>query len=183
MNVGNEKKRRSRAGNGEFSLMELLVVLAIIFILIAVMLPNLTNLNAAFQLDGTARGLISLIQRAHFDALGDTTGYRIVLYDSNAGTNANSYKRQRQVPDPPFQLTSSNNWTDMGDPIQLPRDINLATTAPQVSGLSVISFDSAGDVLDENGAYIGTAITITLTNQVGNSKVVSVSGTSYVQIQ
>ena len=33
VNIGNEKKRHSRAGNSGFSLIELLVVLAIIFIL------------------------------------------------------------------------------------------------------------------------------------------------------
>ncbi len=175
--------RNKAAGGNGFSLIEVLVVVGIILVLIGVALPNLTSMNAAMLLDGTARGMGSLVQRAHYDAISDTTGYRVVIYGANSSSNANSYKLQRMVPAAPFSLTAGSNWTDVGDPIPIPRGIDMVTNAPEVStGVVAVILDSAGDVIDENGAYITSEITITLTNDLGDSNIVYIASTSHVRI-
>ncbi len=171
--------------NRGFSLLEVAMVVAIMLIVLAIAVPNLTSINANYVLDGSARGIAALVQRSHFDAISDTTGYRILLYASTSATNPNSYKRQRAVPDPSvFSLNTSSNFVDLGDPIVLPSGVSISSNAPTVSpGVHAISFDSAGDVVDLVNVYIDADYTVTVTNDVGNSLQVNVSGTSHVSIQ
>lgn len=160
------------------------MVIAIMLIVLAIAVPNLTSINANYVLDGSARGIAALVQRSHFDAISDTTGYRILLYASTSATNANSYKRQRVVPTAPFSLTAGTVYADLGDPIVLPSGVDISSNAPTVSaGVHAISFDSAGDVVDLNNDYITANYTVTVTNDLGNSLQVTVSGTSHVSIQ
>jgi prepilin-type N-terminal cleavage/methylation domain-containing protein len=169
---------------GGFSLTELLMVLAIMMILMGIALPNLTSMQASYRLDGSARGVSALIQRTHFDAISDSTGYRILLYPSNSGTSPNSYKRQRVFPQAPFLLTAGSTYVDDTEAIALPTGVDMTTDAPEVStGVNAIIFDSAGDVIDLDGNYISSDLTITVTNSVGNTSEVLVSGTSHVRIQ
>ena len=182
-----EGKGLARKNRG-FSLLEVAMVIAIMLIVLAIAVPNLTSINASYVLDGSARGIAALVQRSHFDAISDTTGYRVLLYASTSATNANSYKRQRLKPPddvfPKYPPTPSTNWEDLGDPIVLPSGVDISSNAPTESaGVHVISFDSAGDVVDLNDAYITADYTVTVTNDLGNSLQVTVSGTSHVSIQ
>ncbi len=170
--------------NRGFSLLEVVLVLAIMLIVLAIAVPNLTSINANYLLDGSARSIAALVQRSHFDAITDSTGYRILLYASTSAANPNSYKRQRVVPTAPFSLTAGTVYADLGDPIALPNGVDLSSNAPVVSeGVHAISFDSAGDVVDLNNNYITADLSITITNNLGNSLQVLVSGTSHVRIQ
>ena len=167
-----------------FSLLEALMVVAIMLILLAIALPNIANMNATYRLDGTARGLSSLLQRAHFDAIADTTGYRVLVYPSTAATDANSYKLQRRTPSAPFDLTTGGNYIDDGDAIAIPSGINMTTSATEIAtDTHAIFFNSSGDVVDSAGDYISSDITITLTNRLSTTSTVSISTTSYVSIQ
>ena len=170
--------------NQGFSLLEVLIVAAIMIILLAIALPNVANMNASYQLDGTARGLSSLLQRAHFDAIADTTGYRVLIYPSTATTNPNYYKLQRQTPAAPFDMTAGGTYVDDGDAIGIPTGIDMATSASEIeTDTHAIFFNSSGDVVDSSGNYISSDITITLTNRLSNTSTVSISTTSYVSIQ
>ena len=165
-------------------MVELLMVLGIMMGLMAIALPNLSSMNANYVLDGSARGVSSLVQRSHFDAIGDSTVYRVLLYPSTSSTNPNSYKRQRLFPQPPFSLTAGSTYIDAEDPILLPTGIDMVTNAPEIStGVHAIFFDSAGDVDDEFNNYISSDVSITVTNTVGNSRQILVSETSHVRIQ
>ena len=170
--------------NRGFSLLEVMMVIAIMLIVLAVAVPNLTSINANYALDGTARSIGALVQRSHFDAIADSTGYRILIYASTSATSPNSYKRQRVVPAAPFAAAAGNVYADLGDPIELPSGVDLSSNAPEVStGVHAISFNSAGDVVDLNNDYIAADISVTVTNDVGNSLQVLVSVISHVRIQ
>ena len=170
--------------NRGFSLIEVLMVIAIMLIVLAVALPNVANMNASYRLDGTARGLSSLLQRAHFDAIADTTGYRVLIYPSTAASDSNSYQLQRRTPAAPFDLSAGGSYVDDGDAIAIPSGIDMATSAAEIAtDTHAIFFSSSGDVVDASGDYISSDITISLTNTLNSTSTVTISTTSYVSIQ
>lgn len=72
-------------GRGGFSLISVLVALAIIGIVYAITAPRLSSLLPKARLEGAARNLASEIQRARFRAIAEGVAYR-VSFDAGART-------------------------------------------------------------------------------------------------
>ncbi|MGH9788287.1 MAG: pilus assembly FimT family protein [Candidatus Acidiferrales bacterium] len=61
--------RSGQAGQAGFSLLEMLVVIAILITMMAIAAPSLLRAIASYRLESSARGVSSLIQRTRFEAM------------------------------------------------------------------------------------------------------------------
>lgn len=172
-----------RATERGFSVLELLVVIAIVLIMSRIALTNMSNMMATYTLDGAARGLAAMLQRTHFNAISDTTSYRVLIYPSNSSSSPNTYRLQRATPNPPFQLATATTFVDLGETIPMPAGATLSTSAPGISGVPAITFNSRGDVVDSSGNLIGSELYITITNTLGTTRNVWISSMSRVRVE
>lgn len=172
-----------RATERGFSLIELLIVISIVLIMSRIALTNMSNMMAAYALDGAARGLAAMLQRTHFNAISDTTPYRVLIYPSSSSSTPNAYKLKRATPNPPFALAAATIFVDLGGTIPMPTGATLSTSAPAINGIPTITFNSRGDVVDVSGNLIGSELYIMITNTRGATRYVWISSTSRVRIQ
>ena len=146
-----------RAG---FSVMEVLVVMAILAVVATITWPRLSSLSPKARLDGAARNLAAEIQRARFRSIAEGSRYRVAL---DAG--ARSYRVCREP------VAGSGNFTacDTARPIDETGSIAIAT-APAAT----TTFNSRG--------ACETAIQVTLTAPTGEIRRVGMrlSGNVYV---
>lgn len=153
-----------------FTLMELMVTIAIIAILSAIAIPNIIAWVPKFKIGGAARDVLAILQKTRVQAVKENTNFVLMFdtgnarytafRDDGAGTPANS----------------GNGVLDGGEAVivqnTLANGVDIsATTLPG----DLVAFDTQG--------IASTAGTITLTDNSGNVRQISLelAGSSRIQ--
>lgn len=158
--AGNSARLKRRAG---FSMLELLVVLAIVGILSATTWPRVSRLMAHYRLDGAARALMADAQKARFRAIAERKCFQI-KFDS-------------PVPAGSFQVR-----TDPGIGNCTAGSFTTVDGAKEISsGVALTITSTANPIFDTRGT-VNTIATITLTNAHGASRQVRIEATGRVRI-
>lgn len=103
-----------------YSLLELLGVVAVLGIVVAIAVPNLTRANRQYQLQATAQQIAQVFQAAKLDAVGKSTSRKIV-----------------------FNTTANTITTSDGTVIALPAGIRFAALPSNIAAPNAIQTASA----------------------------------------
>jgi len=134
---------RSKRERG-FSLLELMIVVAISMITLAMTIPMMSTSIAQYRLRTSAVDLNSLMQRARVQAIRDNRTYTLRGCDSAGScTNTIDSTSQRILVD-----LNGNGAYDGGEPvIQMQRGITITTAASPAITASALGFTPSGSVL------------------------------------
>ncbi len=115
---------KSQSGSGKqsgFSMLELVVVMAIILVVSAMAMPSIMNTIADYKLRGTASGIAGTLQSARMLAVKSNQFVTAQQYPSSATSGATIQ----------YFLDGNGNGTpDAGEAIfQLPRNVSFATAS------------------------------------------------------
>ncbi len=165
--------------NSGFTLIELMVVIAIIGILLAVTVPNIMNWLPNYRLKGAARDLYSNMQKAKMEAIKSESNATITF---NLPVGAITY-------DCVNYIDNNNNLEyDVGEQILLRlnftdyKSVTLIgnTFAVNDNARPSVAFNSRGLPINNGGGF--GAGTITLTNTNGRIYTITVSSTGSITI-
>lgn len=146
-NVTTKPANRARTARG-FSVVELVVVLAIILVLSSIAIPSLLSSMRAYRISSAASSLSALLQRARFEAIRrntpisvrtkvDVTGDMVVYCDLNGNGNLD--------PDEPqIMQTSDIQFVAAGGSVPGPASTGYPAA---VSPPGKITFDPRGTVI------------------------------------
>jgi type IV fimbrial biogenesis protein FimT len=153
-----------------FTLMELMVTIAIIAILSAIAIPNFIAWVPKFKLGGGCRDVLAILQKTRVQAVKDNTNYVLMFdtgnesytafLDDGAGTPANS----------------GNGVLDGGERVLVQKTL--------ANGIDISATTLPGDLVVFNTQGIAsTAGTITLTDNSGNVRQIflELAGSSRIQ--
>ncbi len=118
MMTGTSKNlRRARADRG-FSMLELLIVVAILLTMMAVATPSLMRAIASYRLESNARAVSSLIQRTRFEAMRRNRTTCTGFVDVGGGEGRYIMDVTGKTPDPCFETppTLDPNEPAVGTP-------------------------------------------------------------------
>jgi type IV fimbrial biogenesis protein FimT len=134
---------RSKRERG-FSLLELMIVVAISMITLAMTIPMISTSIAQYRLRTSAVDLNSLMQRARVQAIRDNRTYTLRGCNSAGScTNTIDSTSQRILVD-----LNGNGAYDGGEPvIQMQRGITITTAASPTITASALGFTPSGSVL------------------------------------
>lgn len=125
------RARRAPAG---FSLLELVLVMAVLCAILLMVAPSLSNFGAGRQADEAASQIVALAQWARGQAISEGRTYRL-NFDSTNGS---------------FYLTAQTGGlferlgTEFGRVFQLPEGVQLTYNGPMEGGLGCIDFYPTG---------------------------------------
>jgi prepilin-type N-terminal cleavage/methylation domain-containing protein len=173
---GNESMRTvpHRVGRHGFSLIELLVVLAVLSLALFVTLPALQNLIVRNKLEGSARDLGAMIQRARMEAVRRSAPTQVSIDPVSGQVFAFADLNGPSAGDPPDGLFnpiagSADGTTDFSlGRWQLPGRIVLAAPGSEaaVDGLTTIGGDHVARLLPDGS--INDVGAFRLADQRGN---------------
>jgi len=143
-----------------FTLMEMLVVIAVLAVMAAIAIPSFMSLLPGMRLNGAARQVMTDLLDARMNAVKNNNEFKVFF----GSPSANQY-----------QILDDDDDDGNADTGEAITTRNIQTEYPDVT-LSA----TANPVFQPRGNASGT--TITLTNSSG-SKVVSVASTGRVKIQ
>lgn len=153
-----------------FTLMELMVTIAILAILSIVAIPNIIAWIPKFKIGGASRDVLGILQKTRVQAVKDNANYVLTFDTGNASYTAFSDDGAGTP------ANSGNGVLDAGERIlvqkTLENDIDIsATTLPG----DLVVFDTQG--------IASSAGTITLTDNSGNVRqiVIELAGGSRIQ--
>jgi prepilin-type N-terminal cleavage/methylation domain-containing protein len=149
------------------TLIELVVVMAIIAIMALFMAPSLGEWAAAFRLRGATKDLEDALQLAKLKAISTGMQYRVQLNINNVG-GAETFEVQQNNP--------NTGWTNDGVSTSLPSGVNIDHVDPGAinTGTVNLTFNTNGMNKDI------TTYAIDLQNQRGDKYNVSMSQTGVV---
>ncbi len=162
-------RKQARAGHHDgFSLLEVMVVVALTGIVAAIAVPMMSNSLGNFRLSGDARGLLNAVSLARMQAASNFSQTRIYV-DLSGGTYHTELKPSGgtwAAQGATTYLASSNEsygFGVVGTPpantqttiSQAPQCLNNASPAVAISGTACIVFNSRGIPVDSNGAPYG----------------------------
>lgn len=132
-----------------FTLVELMVVMAIIAVLATISVPSLFHNMADYRLNGTVRAIFATLQYARMCAASAGKEYRVRFYLDN---NPQGYRLEQGN-----AFSGSNQWAARRDYHPLPEQvmINHATDyrGTHRSGTSIIAFNPQGTA-SSGGIYL-----------------------------
>lgn len=117
-----------------YTLLELVLVLAILGIVLAAAAPSLRSFAAGRKAEDAARQFVAVTRWARSQAVSDGVSYKLVI-DPNAGT---------------WQLELADDQDEAGIPPALarvftsPEDVSIQTNLTAVDGQLAITFDPTG---------------------------------------
>ncbi len=145
-----------------FTLMEMMIVVAVLAIMAAIAIPNFMSLLPGMRLNGAARQVMGDLMAARMNAVKENNRFRVFF--NSPGTN------QYQILDD----DNNNNSADTGEAITTPPK-NIQDNYHDVSFSS-----TTNPIFYPRGTAYGT--TVTVTNSSG-SKYVKVAITGRVKIE
>jgi prepilin-type N-terminal cleavage/methylation domain-containing protein len=153
--------RQNRSG---FSLIELVIVVAIILVISAIAVPAFVRMTNASKLTTTTRSVSDLIQRARYEAVKQNTKISchfdlaavppVVWVDANGSGVLAATDPQAYFPGP-VRFAVSGGW------IPGPASMGFPATTPVAAG-GVITFDSRGAVDFSGLGFVPTAYVLYL---------------------
>jgi prepilin-type N-terminal cleavage/methylation domain-containing protein len=158
----------SRSEKG-VTLIELVIVMAIIAIMALFMAPSLGDWAAAFLLRGATKNLEDALQLARLKAISTGMQYRVQLNINNTG-GPETFVVQQNNP--------TTGWTNDGVVTTLPSGVNIVRVNPGniQTGIINLTFNTNG----MNAAV--TAYTIDLTDRINDQFNVTMSQTGVVSL-
>ena len=152
--------------NSGFTLIELMVVLAIIGITSAIAVPNMISWRANYQLSGSAREVMSVINGARLAAVKNNA-MATLTFDAGARV---------------LTTVITNRVTGVDRTITTPLKIGVDISSAVFSGSNAFRFNSRGlpIKLADNNFASGT---VTLTNAKGDSLQVIMASTGATRIE
>lgn len=164
------KKRHNKG----VTLIELVVVMAIIAIMGLFMSPALGEWVAGFRLRGTAKDLEDTFQQARLKAISTRTPFRVQL-NINSGSSPETFVLQNDPDDDPDQ-----GWLNDGAVITLPKGVNIDNIDGATGGSINRTFRVDGS---SYGWAAGSATSsIFIENQRGDKYRVIVSQTGIIRM-
>ncbi len=109
------RKQKGTPSDHGFTVIELMVVLAVAVIVMGVALPNMMSWLPTYRLSAGARQLAGDLQLARMKAISQNTKYRLKF------TTANSYE---------FEKESGGTFSTESGPFSLPDGITVTGTTP-----------------------------------------------------
>lgn len=161
-----------------FTLIELLIVIAIIMVLVAVAIPNINGMLPNIRLKSAARDLVSNLQKLRMEAVKNNLPSTIVFdssispgryyFDSNGndvfdpGEYAIGFSGYKSGVDFGIGATGGNNWN-------LPPD-NSCTQVPSITFSSRGTANSGTVYVDNRNRDICFAVTVLTTGSINIRK-------------
>ena len=146
-----------------FTLMELMVTIAIIAILSAIAIPNFIAWVPKFKLGGGSRDVLAILQKTRIQAVKDNTSYVLMFNTGNESYTA-------------FQDDDGNGVLDAGERVLVQKTL--------ANGIDITATTLPGDlvVFDTQG-IASTGGSITLTDNSGNARqiLLELAGSSRIQ--
>jgi prepilin-type N-terminal cleavage/methylation domain-containing protein len=151
-----------------YSLIEILIVVAIIGIVSAIAVPQVTNMMGYLKLDGDARNLRNAVSLARMQAAANFSQMRVFL-----DTTTNGYHLETQTTTTPWTATGGTTFLTtasesygfgvVGQPppntqaaiAQAPACMDNATPPAAIANSRCIVFNSRGIPIDTTGAPTG----------------------------
>jgi prepilin-type N-terminal cleavage/methylation domain-containing protein len=159
----------SRHSQKGVTLIELVVVMAIIAIMAAFMAPSIGEWAAGFRLRGGTKDLADMLQLARIKAISSGNQYRVQLTINN-GSDAESFVLQQNKP--------ISGWTTEGSAINLPKGVNIDHVDP-----GNIQTGTLNLTFNTNGMNaVATTNTIYIENQRNDRYHVTMSQTGVVKM-
>jgi Tfp pilus assembly protein FimT len=168
-----------RSGAAGTTLLELIVVLAIVGVLCAIALPSFQNTYKGVHLSSATSAVTGAIQSTRFKSVVSGCNYQIVFSQSTTTYQLTTQTLSGTPPSCPVTLPFTNvgpavPWSGTGDGISL-----LASTTLQFAPTGIVTLFSGGSTPCTNGVAClilsnGSATTSTIiVTGVGNVKVTS----------
>ena len=133
-------KRPIRSPAGAFTLLELILVMAIIAVIVGLAVPSLNGFSKGRRTTACADQIVSLTRYAHTQAITRATVYRLNL-KPGSGFQPAVYWLSVQADDGTFVPTGDS----MGLEFQAPDGVNISWNAPkQPDGGEYIQFQPSG---------------------------------------
>ncbi len=129
--------RHARTSRG-FSLVEIMVALTIIGIVLAAAVPNFTNRNARYRVEGAAKEVGTRIALARQQAVAERMPYRMVVDES-----ARSYYFEKQENDSTWTMSPNETYEIKGAETLL-MEVGESSTS------STVRLQPRGTLLDED---------------------------------
>lgn len=149
-----------------FSLIEMMVVVAVIGILIVAAVPNIAGSNKEHQVEAAANDMSARIQLARQRTLATRIPSRIV-FDHDAGV----YRFQR--------LLDGSTWTrDPDEDYAIPRGVGWSYAAGPDSSGNMVEFESRGTV-----AQADAPLSVVFDNDRGDAYALSLVRTGRVTVR
>jgi type IV fimbrial biogenesis protein FimT len=153
---------RFTSHNG-FSLVEMVVSIAVLLILAAVAMPSLTRAFASYQLNDAAARLAGIIKFTRYEAIRLNKPVDCQIQQSGAGWLVYGDTNRNHLPDPgetQDAITGQNTLLPIGGAIPSPGPIVAALGSSglpltTISGANaVVTFDARGAVINAGGATV-----------------------------
>ena len=140
--IGRPRRVSNRAGTSApagFTLLELILVMAIIAIIVGISIPSLHGFARGRRMTGCADQIAALTQYAHTQAITRATTYRFNLRPASMNQPA-AYWLTVQADDGTFVPTGDN----MGLQYEAPEGVDISWNAPQQPDGQYIQFQPTG---------------------------------------
>lgn len=119
-----------------YTLLELVLVLAILAIALAAVAPTLSGFASGRQAENTARQFVGLTRFARSQAVSDGIAYQILLQPDNGSWQLQMQEMEGQ----PFAEMPG----PFGRVFTVPEGVTMTTDVPAVDGVQAINFDASG---------------------------------------
>ena len=116
-----------------FTLLEMMVVLAIIFIITAVALPNFWGWHRSREIKGAAGRIASILSTAKSYAQAQNTDFSVVFWHDGGFINLDTYR----------DFNNGGNWADKlgkSEKFRLTSGVDITTSLNAISGVSYRQF-------------------------------------------
>jgi type IV fimbrial biogenesis protein FimT len=153
-----------------FTLMELMVTIAIIAILSAIAIPNFVAWVPKFKLGGASRDVLAILQKTRVQAVKDNTNYVLMFNTGNESYTA-------------FLDDGAGNPADSGNGI-LDAGERVLVQKTLANGIDISATTLPGDLVVFNTQGVASSAgTITLTDNSGNARqiILELAGGSRIQ--
>jgi len=156
-----------------FSLIEVLVVVAITGILLSIVWVRMSTLVPIYRLEGAARSLAAEIQNARVRAISENKCFQVVIDTTNK-----TYQLQRDQRATTANSASCSGVTFVNDPAYGARAIDDATS------LTVAFSQGSNPIFTPRGHVdVTPAPTLTLTNVSGAVRTIFVQANGRINVQ